>query len=109
MRRIAIAATLFALVLFARAQLRVRRIAVKPGVMQGHTYVNDSLGISYPLPDGWTGVATPPATGAAAHEVELLRAFPAVAPEGPRMLKLSVVAQKDLPEDQQRDPARFLV
>jgi TonB family protein len=109
MRRLAIAATLFALVLFARAQLHVRRIAVQPGVMQGNTYVNASLGISYPLPEGWTGVATPPATGAAAHEFELLRAFPAAAPEGPRMLKLSVVAQKDLPDDQQRDPARFLV
>jgi protein TonB len=106
MRKLLIAALVSLVALSAVAG--VLHISVKPGTVQGGTYSNPSLGIQYKIPEGWTGTVATPSPGAADHEFPLLKVYPANAAAGERVVALSVVAQKFLPDDQREDPAKFL-
>ena len=81
-------------------------IVVAPGQVEGRSYVNKSIGVSYRFPEDWIGIAEPP--DGSGPGMRLLKAAPRNAASDTRRLALDAIAQKHLPADQRRDPARFL-
>src|SRR5436190_12458 len=92
-----------------RPDARVRRIVVAAGTVQGNTYVNKSIGVSYEFPAGWR-VQTPALPPRFLdHPAPLLRAEP----DAPgnvfvTLLILPLTAITGVPADERRDPSKFI-